>query len=139
MPDEKKHPTPLDILREYNASHGQDKTQFEAEKEKGYAEPEKVAATLAKALQGDEMTEADRPYAVAAIETIDARVDAVNSLGCSDNELGGPGCEKKHCLVCGGHYKIMAFNYPGPCTELCRKEEAGDHWPSRSSFISSSE
>jgi len=34
-----------------------------------------------------------------------------------------------HCPQCGGHYQMMAYNHPGPCSVKCQKIEKNDHWP----------
>lgn len=59
----------------------------------------------------------------------------VENTPCPDLKDPTIECTRHHCPVCSQHYRMQIFSHPGPCRELCRKEDKGDHWPSRSTLV----
>jgi len=109
--------TPLDL---FGAGHGDQPTL--EEEQAGEA-----LQVIVSALNGTRPSEDASPEAVELAKfTLDSMVSAIDAVSCDIGDDFGP-CDKKHCPVCGGHYKMQIFSYPGPCCEGCRKKEIGDN------------
>lgn len=60
----------------------------------------------------------------------------VSAMHSCETALEGKVCLiKRHCVHCGKHYKLMAYNYPKPCSIICEKVVNNDPWPSRSTMV----
>jgi hypothetical protein len=89
-------------------------------------EAEEAAEMLFQVVSGIDPDEKVSPEVLQlAVDTANSIISAIDSMSCDIGDDFGP-CDDKHCPVCGGHYRMMAFSYPKPCSEGCNKKDKGD-------------